>query len=200
MKTVAVSGSTCVGKTTLIKQLAPYYKNIFVIQEQAEKNPFFHRCFSDGKESSFKSQLMFYIEHLNNISQLYKNTNNPEIIFFDRFIDEHKLISKFRYGLGELTESEYYICKNLAESIESVSPQINKIIYLHCSLEVSIERKKMRNKEWDNDIDVKKIKELMNCYDDWFNDFTKKSPTIQCISINTDSSIDIKRIIDFINL
>lgn len=197
MKTIAVSGSTCVGKTTLINKLIVEYPNSYVVAEKAENNPFFTRCFDNTNATMFKSQLMFYIEYLQNIAQI--NNFNKEIVFFDRYIDEHALISKFRYEIGELSESEFFICNNLANSIKMFSPQITKIIYLHCPLETVIERKKIRNKRWDVDIDAVNLGKLAQTYNEWFVNTIKGNNSIEVLSLDTSVEIDLKKIKEFID-
>ncbi len=195
MKTIAICGSTCVGKTTLINNLLPYYSNSFVVQEQAQNNPFFFNDKNGEENCVFKSQLMFYAEYLKNISECLKN--QYEIIFFDRYIDEYFLISKFRYSIGELSGSEFFICSNFAENIKFFSPRINKIIYLHCSLETAIERKYNRARRWDLNVNVNHLQELMSAYDKWYEEISNNE-NIKTMSVNTDNEIDLNNIIEFI--
>lgn len=197
MKTIAICGSTCVGKTTLINRLILNYKDAFVVQEKAEDNIFFKKCFDMSEGTAFKGQLMFYIEYLNNILSSLKDKYS--FIFFDRFIEEHLLLSKFRYSIGELTKEEFYICEQLAQSIKQISPKIHKIIYLYCSLETVILRKQNRNKIWDKDINHEYLKKLNETYNEWFSNLYTTYDSNNVLCLNTDSQININEVIKFIN-
>lgn len=195
-KNIAICGSTCVGKTTLIEKLRSYYLDVSVIKESPQNNPFFDNCFETGKGSMFKSQLMFYSEYLKNLAACIEE--NREYMLFDRFIDEYQFLSNFRYSIGEISDSELFICNSLAEGIKFFSPPIHKIIYLHCSLSTAIERKRKRAKKWDRVINENLMESLMQSYDEWYYRVVE-THNIETISINTDYPIPFEEIISFLD-
>ena len=79
------------------------------------------------------------------------------------------------------------------------SPQITKIIYLHCPLETVIERKKIRNKRWDVDIDAVNLGKLAQTYNEWFVNTIKGNNSIEVLSLDTSVEIDLKKIKEFID-
>jgi deoxyadenosine/deoxycytidine kinase len=184
---IAISGSTCAGKTTLISLLCehPFFKSrCAVISERAAENPYLG---VPGKV--FLSQIFFYASYFSDINDLF-GEGKPEHVFFDRSVDEHMLISRFRYGRGELTASELNLCNSFASLIKENHPQIDKTVYLYCSAETVSARQKKRGDSFTYSKDF--IEEL-NLY---YTEFAQGQDNI--LFVNTDDGIDIERIVDFL--
>lgn len=188
MMHIAISGSTCVGKTTLIRFLLK--EKIFqdkgvLISECAEQNPHLGKA-----KETFQSQMFFYTNYLNSLLHL-SNYNDLKYVFYDRTIDEYLLISKFRYELGEMTASEYSICKKFAGSLKEIQPKIDKTIFLYCSAETAHFRQLERG---DKSLYSISFHNELNCI---YREWAKAQKNI--LFVNTDNSIDINAIVDFIS-
>ena len=99
MKNIAICGSTCVGKTTLIARLRrEFFPDALVVEENVEQNPYIRAAGSTQSRNVFHSQLFFYSGYLKSVAQLLAGKGNKErIVLFDRFIEEHALISSYRH-------------------------------------------------------------------------------------------------------
>ncbi|MBQ4324765.1 MAG: deoxynucleoside kinase [Clostridia bacterium] len=185
---IAISGSTCVGKTTLIRLLLKdkmFQDKGVLISESAEQNPHL-----GNPKETFQSQMFFYTTYLDDILHL-SNNKDFEYVFYDRTIDEHLLISKFRYEIGEMTASEYFICKKFAGCIKELQPQIHKTIFLYCSAETAYFRQRKRGDK--SPYNIMFYNELNRVYQEW----AKAQQNI--LFVDTDNSIDVNAIVDFIS-
>lgn len=183
---IAVSGSTCVGKTTLINLLLSdkrFQNNGIAIFEHINTNT--HICNQDER---FQSQMFFYINYLDDL--LHLPYDEKQIVFFDRTIEEHLLISKIRYDYGELTDSEYFMCDKIANCIKMLHPKIDKTIYLYCSSELAYKRQEMREPKVIYDINF--LNKLNCIYKNWAEEQSN------IFFVNTENPFDIDRIINFI--
>ena len=184
---IAISGSTCAGKTTLISLLCehPYFKSrCSVISERSEENPYL-----GIRGKVFLSQIFFYTSYFNDIKELL-GEGKTEHVFFDRTIDEHILISRFRYSRGELTESEMNLCNSFAMLIKEQHPKIDKTVYLYCSAETVVTRQIKRGDAFAYSKDF--IDEL-NLY---YTEFANSQDNI--LFVNTDEGIDLEPIVAFL--
>jgi len=183
---IAISGSTCSGKSTLIKLLLeePMFRGrSTVISEHASDNPFLGVF-----EKTFQSQMFFYVSYLKDVASL--DEKKDDYVFFDRTIDEYMLISRFRYKNGELSADEYALCQELALLIKDAHPQIDKTVFLYCSSETAQARQKKRN---DKALYSRTfLDDLNTCY----RDYAKTKRNI--LMVDTDQGLDIGRIVDFI--
>ncbi len=195
MKTVAICGSTCVGKTTLINKLCPIYLEAFVIRERVEENPYFNHCADLKDGCMFKSQLMFYSQYLGDVAQVLKN--NYAVVLCDRCIDEHYLISQYRYSIGQLSEGELVICESFAKNIKRVSPTIDKFIYLHCSKETALKRMRSRSEIWDKYLEGRTLERLIAVYDSWYHKLVESGADV--MSVDTEKPFDIESIVRWID-
>lgn len=185
---ISVSGSTCVGKTTLINQLMkiPQFQDCSQASlEPAEANPFLYK-----ENSIFQSQVFFYAEYLKKCVDYLHQPMPHKYYFLDRCIDEYELISDYRFKLGELTEEEHTLCLSLVRSIKKIAPPIDKTIYLYCSPCTILERQAIRDRH--NYYSENTITLLNSMYHDW----ASKQPNI--LYVNTDQAINISEIIHFL--
>lgn len=197
MKNVAICGSTCVGKTTLLNALKHrFLPQALIVAENVEQNPYVCSADAGEKSKALHSQIFFYNSYLKSIAELLKNEDNENrIVLFDRFIEDHLLISTYRHKIGELGDDDFDVCSGLAHSICSLPLKIDKVIYLYCSESTMIERLSIRDKSWDRSQNYDNIRLLSRMYDCWYEKISARYPSIK---VNTDIPIDFNAVIDFI--
>ena len=181
---IAISGSTCSGKTTLISLLMerPELRGSSVITEHAEDNPYLGVA-----DKVLQSQVFFYVEFFKDLLTAVKQGGN---LIFDRTVEEHLLISEFRYKKGELSSADFAICTELASLIKEFQPKIDKTVYLYCSCDAAIERQAKRG-----DLSLYS-KDFLESLSDAYTEYSRGLDN--ALFVNTDEPLNLDEILDFL--
>jgi len=192
MKYISISGAVAAGKTTLMECLLNRLGDRAAAhEERPQDNPFIQAYYSDSKRWSFHSQMTFlalYFDHPD-----WKNANR-EFYFFDRCLIENLVIAKYRRDEGDLTETEYDVIEKMAQGISCLMPQIDKYIYLRCSVPLLVERLRERGREYEGKLGEEYAEKLKALYEEWLLTL----PVEKVLVVDEDAGVNIEEIIRFI--
>ena len=193
-KFIAIVGGIAVGKTTighsLLKILAPD-ASVEFIEEDVAQNVFLKDFYSDMKKWAFHSR----ISTLAMIASNYLLGNRHlDIILMDRCLNELITFAKLQFEKGNLSEREFRVYETLYNCIVSFAPQIDGYIYCYCDPQMSVERIKRRNREFEREIDIDYINKLNKQYDDWADHLNQG----KIFRVDTGQEIDLQKVRKFI--
>ena len=200
---VAIEGNIGTGKSTLLHYLKDHIDSsrIIFLQEpldewdkvkNRENETILKKFYDDPKKYSFPFQIMI----LKTMKELLQRTieNNPqcEIILCERSILSSRYVfTKMLYENGLMNDIEYQIYKDIFDiwcTDDNILP--DKIIYLYCSAEISLERIKNRNREGENDIDLEYLKNCDISYRNFLSLFNGSDlPLIPILKINVEFNL-----------
>lgn len=193
-KYIAIIGGIAVGKTTIGNEICNNLSGTKFIQEDVLDNEFLPDFYSDMKKWAFHSR----ISTLAMISSNYcLNNENYKYILMDRCLDELINFAELQYNKNNMSEREFSVYKTLQKNLVKLAPPINYFIYCYCSPETSLQRIKLRDREFEQKIDIEYITNLNKIYDNWVNGLDKD----KVIKVNTETSIKsiVNQLLSIIN-
>ena len=192
MKYVSISGAVAAGKTTLLEKLMERLgERAEAHEERPQDNPFIHEYYSDSKRWSFHSQMTFLALYFD--SDGWKNPQK-EFYFFDRCLIENLVIAKYRQNEGDLTATEYDIIEKMANGINSLMPQVDKYIYLRCSVPLLVERLRERGREYEGRLGESYAAKLNALYEEWLLTL----PAEKVMIVDEDEGVDLDAVVRFL--
>lgn len=190
-KLIAIVGGIAVGKTTIGYGLLNLFSNMRFIEEDVSRNEFLQDFYGDMKRWAFHSR----ISTLAMIACNYDNEGKgAEIILMDRCLDELITFARLQFEKGNLSAREFQVYRQLYNCIISFAPKIDGYIYCYCNPEVSMERIKKRNREFEQGIDISYINRLNEEYNNWIDSQQQD----KIIKVNTGKDVDLQKIKEFI--
>lgn len=187
---VALVGSLAVGKSTIVSGLKNIMDNCIFVVEDASKNLFLEDFYMDMSKWGFHTQ----ISSLAMITENYLSCNDEKIIIYDRCVDEIITFAMMQFEHGNMSEKEFRVYESLYNSILLIMPPVDLFIYCKCPADISLERIKIRNRIFEQDIGIDYLRELNTYYEKWINTIEKD----RIETINTSAEIDVQLIRDII--
>lgn len=179
---IAIEGPIGIGKSSLAKKLAVHF-DFYLLEEIVEENPFLDKFYDDINAWGFQTEMFFLcnrIKQLEDIEEQYLSQNKAVIA--DYHIFKNMIFSKRTLQADKLQKY-----KQIYPILTQDLPMPNIVIYLHASLERILERIQMRGREVEQMIAPAYLKQLIQDYDVYMQEFEKKHPNIPVIRINGDN-------------
>ena len=188
---IAIVGGIAVGKTTIGHGLLKILPNMKFIEEDVSKNEFLEDFYGNMKRWAFHSR----ISTLAMIASNYDvEAADSSIILMDRCLDELITFARLQYEKGNLSVREFKVYKQLYNCLIAFAPRIDGYIYCYCDSEISMERIKKRNREFEQGIDKTYVDKLNGEYDEWIGSLEQE----KVYRINTGEKVDLQKVKDFI--
>lgn len=166
---VVIAGNIAAGKTTLTQLLSQQLGWEPFLESVAE-NPYLADFYGDMQRWSFHSQIFFLSRRLAHHRQLLERPNS---VVQDRSVYEDAEI--FAYNLflqGNMSERDYGVYRQLYESVISILPPPDLVIYLRASAGQLLSRIAQRGRDFEQGIDPVYLGQLNSLYERWIARFT----------------------------
>ena len=192
MRYISVSGTVAAGKTTLLNRLLEALGDRAIAhEERPQDNPFISGSYADKKRWSFHSQVTFLALYFDNPDWL---RGDHDYYFYDRCFLENLVLAKFRQLTGDLTEDEYAVLDKLAHGIAGLMPQVDKYIYLRCSVPLLMTRLRERGRDYEQTLDQAWVENQKALYDAW----AESLPREKVLIVDEDEGVDLDTVLRFI--
>ena len=190
-KIYALEGNIGAGKTTILKILSNYFKDIEFVEEPVKQwqnlggENLLNSFYTDPKRWGFSFE---FFSMLTKIKALLNAANsNKPIIIIERSILSNKVFMDISLELGKLDKMEYRMLMNTYDFyIQHVYPQLSGIIYLDTPVDECIRRITIRNRGEECSIEKSYLELLKKKFDELANSSTM-------IVIKIDGLYDYKR-------
>ncbi len=168
-KFIAVAGNVGVGKSTLTRLLSEYmYWEPFY--EAVDDNPYLTDFYKDMRTWSFHSQIYFLSKRLSHHRQIVER---PGTVLQDRSVYEDAAIFARNLHLqGNMTARDWQSYWELYETVITILPPPDLVIYLQSSVPVLQERIRQRGRDYEQEIAVDYLTQLNELYEEWVEGFT----------------------------
>ena len=195
MKYIAICGTVGSGKTTMLGKLLDHFgARASFHEERPQDNPFICDYYADSKRWTFHAQVSFLSLYFDDPAWKPGN-GETELFFFDRCFLENLVIARYRLDQGDLTQAEFDVLEKLATGIGGLMPQIDKYIYLDCSIQTILEHMRARGRDYEDNLDLMYVYELKTLYDNW----RLTLPPERTLTVNMDGGeYDLDEIVRFI--
>tara|TARA_B110000285_G_scaffold230670_1_gene297718 strand:+ start:2440 stop:3033 length:594 start_codon:yes stop_codon:yes gene_type:complete len=177
-KYIAIEGNIGVGKTTLAKFLANHFNGSLLLEEFDENK--FLKLFYQTKDYAFHSEMQFLLDRSLQMNTFFDQ--NHSIVFSDFHIEKSLVFSRMN-----LSNSNYSMVEKIHQSLFKKLPSPDALIFLDSDIEQISKNIKFRNRDFEQDLEIEYLKDLVKNYNIWLNKLKVPVIKIAAKSINYDN-------------
>jgi deoxyadenosine/deoxycytidine kinase len=168
-KFIGVAGNVGVGKSTLTRLLSAYlYWEPFY--EAVDDNPYLPDFYKDMRAWSFHSQIYFLSRRLGHHRQIIER---PGTVIQDRTVyEDAEIFARNLHLQGHMTDRDWQSYWDLYQTVITILPPPDLVIYLQASVPALQERIRQRGRDYEQKISVDYLTRLNELYDAWVESFT----------------------------
>ncbi len=185
-KFIAVAGNVGVGKSTLTELLSAYlcWEPFY---EAVDDNPYLADFYQDMRTWSFHSQIFFLSRRLSHHRQIIER---PGTVVQDRSVyEDAEIFARNLYLQGHMSERDWQSYWDLYQTVITILPPPDLVIYLQASVPVLQERIRQRGRDYEQEISAEYLTQLNDLYEAWVANFAL-CPVLTVPSDNLDFVAD----------
>ncbi len=168
---IVIEGSIGVGKSSLAKLLARELNGRLFL-EKVEDNPFLPKFYQDRRQYAFQTQLFFLLSRYKQLEVLHQEDLFSKVTLTDYFMPKDRIFATLNLTADEM---------QLYEQVYAVlNPRVLRpdlVIFLQASEDVLMHRIRLRNREYEQEMDWDYLAALNQAYNDYFF-YYKDSPLL----------------------
>jgi len=198
-KFIAVAGNVGVGKSTLTSLLSEYlcWEPFY---EAVDDNPYLADFYKDMRTWSFHSQVYFLSRRLGHHSQIVER---PGTVVQDRTVyEDAEIFARNLYLQGHMSERDWGSYWDLYQTVITILPPPDLVIYLQASVPVLQERIRQRGRDYEQEIGDDYLTQLNDLYDGWVQDFglcsvlTVPTDELNFVAVNSHLELIASRVLE----
>jgi len=167
-KYIAVAGNIGSGKSQLIEFLCSSYR-LTPISNPSDDNPYIDNFYHEMSLWSFHSQIYTLAKKFQNFQKL--SSTHHSLIQNRTFHEDAEIFARNLYKSGYMDETDFKTYYCLYNSISSVIPEPDLLIYLHSSVAASRKRLQAESCSYEKLIPDSYLKHLNRLYVNWIADY-----------------------------
>jgi deoxyadenosine/deoxycytidine kinase len=168
-KFIAVAGNVGVGKSTLTRMLSDHlcWEPFF---EAVDDNPYLADFYKDMRTWAFHSQIFFLSKRLSHHGQIIKR---PGTVVQDRTVyEDASIFARNLHLQGHMGDRDWESYWDLYQTVITILPPPDLVIYLQASVPVLQERIRARGRDYEQQIAAEYLTQLNDLYEEWVDGFT----------------------------
>ena len=168
-KFIAVAGNVGVGKSSLTRRLSEYlcWEPFY---EAVDDNPYLADFYRDMRTWSFHSQVYFLSRRLGHHRQII---DRPGTVMQDRTVyEDADIFARNLYLQGHMSERDWQSYWDLYQTVITILPPPDLVIYLQASVPVLQERIHQRGRDYEQRISDEYLTQLNELYESWVERFS----------------------------
>lgn len=159
---IAVEGPIGVGKTSLSMLLANHY-GYHLLKEIVYENPFLDKFYDDIESWAFQTEMFFLTNRYKQLTDIEKD----HLFKGQSVVSDYHLFKNVIFSKMTLDGYNFDKYQKIYHILEDGLPKPNVIIVLNASLETILERIKMRNRHFEQNIDPNYLQTLIDSYHEY---------------------------------
>jgi deoxyadenosine/deoxycytidine kinase len=166
---IGVAGNVGVGKSTLTALLSEYlcWEPFY---EAVDDNPYLADFYDDMRAWSFHSQVYFLSRRLSHHRQIIER---PGTVVQDRTVyEDAEIFAKNLQRQGHMSDRDWSSYWDLYQTVSTILPPPDLVIYLQASVPVLQERIRLRGRDYEQEISTEYLTQLNDLYQEWVDGFT----------------------------
>ena len=198
-KFIAVAGNVGVGKSTLTQKLSEflYWEPFF---EAVDDNPYLPDFYKDMRAWSFHSQVYFLSRRLGHHRQII---DRPGTVIQDRTVyEDAEIFARNLFLQGHMTKRDWASYWDLYQTVITILPPPDLVIYLQASVPALQERIRERGRDYEQEIAVEYLTQLNELDDAWVDGFglcpvlTVPTDDLNFVAVNSHLELIASRVLD----
>jgi len=168
-KYIVLAGNIGAGKSTLVSLLAknldftPYF-------EPVAENPFLKDFYTDMKRWAFHSQVFFLTSRAKAHRELI--TDSRSVVQDRSLYEDAEVFARNLHIQGALMEEEWATYRELYQTLASILPSPDLVIYIRASVKTLKSRIAKRARDFEANIPDSYLEGLNRLYEEWIQSFT----------------------------
>lgn len=196
---IGVAGNVGVGKSTLTSLLSEYlcWEPFY---EAVDDNPYLADFYKDMRAWSFHSQVYFLSRRLSHHRQIVER---PGTVVQDRTVyEDAEIFARNLQRQGHMNDRDWSSYWDLYQTVITILPPPDLVIYLQASVPVLQERIRQRGRDYEQEISVEYLVQLNDLYEEWVDGFTLcpvlTVPTddLNFVAVNSHLELIASRVLD----
>lgn len=159
---IAVEGPIGVGKTSLAILLKEAFKGRLVC-ERVEDNPFLKDFYNDKKKYSFQTQIYFLLNRYRQQKELSQCDLFSSSVISDYIFAKDRIFAQLN-----LDDIEINLYEQIYQLLGSNLPKPDLVIFLQAKPDILQERVKIRDRDYEKNIEYEYLDELSRAYNEFF--------------------------------
>lgn len=198
-KFIGVAGNVGVGKSTLTQKLSEYlYWEPFF--EAVDDNPYLPDFYRDMRTWSFHSQIYFLSRRLGHHRQII---DRPGTVIQDRTVyEDAEIFARNLHLQGHMSKRDWASYWDLYQTVITILPPPDLVIYLQASVPVLQERIRQRGRDYEQQIATEYLVQLNELYESWVDGFslcpvlTVPTDDLNFVAINSHLELIASRVLE----
>jgi deoxyadenosine/deoxycytidine kinase len=198
-KFIGVAGNVGVGKSTLTHLLSEYlYWEPFY--EAVDDNPYLADFYKDMRAWSFHSQVYFLSRRLGHHRQIIER---PGTVIQDRTVyEDAEIFARNLFLQGHMTERDWKSYWSLYQTVITILPPPDLVIYLQASVPQLQERIRQRGRDYEQEISAEYLTQLNDLYEEWVDGFalgpvlTIPTDNLNFVAVNSHLELIASRVLE----
>jgi deoxyadenosine/deoxycytidine kinase len=198
-KFIGVAGNVGVGKSTLTHLLSEYlYWEPFY--EAVDDNPYLADFYKDMRTWSFHSQVYFLSRRLGHHRQIIER---PGTVIQDRTVyEDAEIFARNLFLQAHMTERDWKSYWSLYQTVITILPPPDLVIYLQASVPQLQERIRQRGRDYEQEISAEYLTQLNDLYDEWVEGFalcpvlTIPTDNLNFVAVNSHLELIASRVLE----
>jgi len=196
---IGVAGNVGVGKSSLTKLLSAYlcWEPFY---EAVDDNPYLADFYKDMRTWSFHSQVYFLSRRLGHHRQIIER---PGTVLQDRTVyEDAEIFARNLYLQGHMGERDWRSYWDLYQTVSTILPPPDLVIYLKASVPVLHSRIRHRGRDYEQEIGAEYLTQLNDLYDGWVEEFhlcpvlTVPTDDLDFVAVNSHLELIASRVLD----
>jgi deoxyadenosine/deoxycytidine kinase len=196
---IGVAGNVGVGKSSLTRLLSEYlcWEPFY---EAVDDNPYLSDFYKDMRTWSFHSQVYFLSRRLGHHRQIIER---PGTVLQDRTVyEDAEIFARNLYLQGNMGERDWGSYWDLYQTVSTILPPPDLVIYLQASVPVLQQRIRHRGRDYEQEISAEYLTQLNDLYDEWVEAFrlcpvlTVPTDDLDFVTVNSHLELIASRVLD----
>ena len=196
---IGVAGNVGLGKSTLTSLLSeflcwePFY-------EAVDDNPYLADFYKDMCAWSFHSQVYFLSRRLSHHRQIIER---PGTVVQDRTVyEDAEIFARNLERQGHMSDRDWSSYWDLYQTVITILPPPDLVIYLQASVPVLQERIRQRGRDYEQEISMEYLTQLNDLYEEWVDGFTLcpvltiPTDALNFVAVNSHLELIASRVLD----
>ncbi|WP_421616765.1 deoxynucleoside kinase [Brevibacillus sp. TJ4] len=179
---VTVEGPIGIGKTSLARELSQAF-SLELLEEIVYENPFLGKFYENVAEWSFQLEMFFLCNRYKQLQDIHTDYLRQGI----SVVSDYNIFKNTIFARRTLSEENLPKYLKIYDILTEDVPQADLVVYLTASLDTVMRRIAMRDREFERNMDVAYMEQLIADYEAFMEAFEQKHPDIPVLKFNCDN-------------